>query len=167
MDDVFKKFLDGDDVPTLIGAAGVQLPSGVAKVALILVDYSEMPQEKDRTGYTEFFEELWDKDYFADGFDLSKTSETAIRVSSRRIMAAIAFGDGEEHHLKAPSYYADCLGDLEFIKDFEDLRAERGLWLLHLRTLKWSYLYLVRHPSNSVISRTRNPKQELTFNPPT
>lgn len=166
MHEFFKEFLDGQDVPTLIGFAGVPLPMGkTAEIAMILVDYADMPSEKDRSDYDKFIEELWRRDYFKEGFELSRT-DTGIRVSSRTIMSAVVFEDGEEHHLRAPSYYVDCVGDPPFIKRFEDLREMHCLWCLHIRTATWSYLYLVRHPDNSIINKSRKPKQELNFGTP-
>lgn len=160
-DEIFKKFLEGQDVPTVVGVSGVVSPNGVMHIATIFVDYSGMASEQDRKDYSSYMEELWNKNDFDDGFDVDQTSETIVRVSSKKQMIGMSFDKGEQNYLKAPAYWVDCVADPPYVKEFYKRMTADSLWMVHLRTLEWSYIYVLAHPNRRLLHKYRQPKIDI------
>lgn len=154
-----KQFTEGDDVPTVIGLGLLASENArTMKYAQIYVDYSSV-REDLRESYGKAIDESWEGKHFHKGFDLNRTSDTVVMVSSKRQALSIEFGGGQEGMdvLKAPSFFVNAVGGVEPINQFFEAAQVGTMWVLHLRTVRWSYIWIVSYPSGDVLNSFRNP----------
>lgn len=153
--ELVNQYLQGDDVATIVGIAAFQTPQGSVQFANAFVDYSDSNmKEVMREGYAKSFEEYWAKNEFAEGFELTQRGPETVRVASRSQTIMMAF-DGETNVLQAPSFFVDLSGDKEPIELFYKRARETDLWVLHIKTIKYSYLWILDYPEGKVLSSRR------------
>ena len=147
------QYLEGDDVATIIGLSGIETPDGLVPFANVIIDYVDI-KESMRESYAAAFERYWvDKD-FDKGFDIVRRGPGTVRVSSKHETLMMAV-DEDTNVLKAPSFFTDLSGDEEPIGLFFKRAEETGVWVLHVRTIKYSYVWVVKYPDGGISSSYR------------
>lgn len=160
--DIFKTFIDGQDVPTVVGLGQFGPPEQSIIMANIVVDYSTAEQSL-ADFFVDEFPRMWDKDILKDGFLLNRTGPETVRVESKCRWIGMAFGGGHEEHANLPYYFIDAQGDKSFVDDFTSCLEAKQIWVFHALTKKESFIYVVHHPSGRIITKFRREKIDLKF----
>lgn len=150
-------FLEGDDVPTVVGVAAIVSNDGSGKLipyANATVDYAGV-KESLRESYTKTFEICWNEKHFERGFDIHRKTSGIVTVSSKRQTLSVELGRGDTDVLKAPSFFVDLYGDEGVIGKFYEFAEKANLWVLHIRTTTNSYFWTVSYPDGAVLSAHR------------
>lgn len=163
-EEIIKKFLNGDDVWTMIGITALGAPEKPVHIANIIADYSTMTDEKVRNLYTKDLEEMWLKDAFREGFSLDRDGQS-IRVSSKRRFNMMAFAGGHTNTLDSPDYYVDFESAEETINQFFALAKLTHTWMLHIKTSDASYLYVLDYPSGNINHKYRKDPIDIRIAP--
>lgn len=156
-------FLEGDDVPTVVGVAAIVNRDGSGKMvsyANATVDYAGV-KESLRESYAKTFESGWDEKYFERGFDITRKALDIVTVSSKRQALSVEFGRGDVDVLKAPSFFVDLHGDEYSIGKFYEFAEKTKLWVLHIRTTTNSYFWTVSYPDGTILSAHRREPMTL------
>lgn len=158
-----KAFIEGDDVPTVVGVAAIVSTDGSEKVipyANATVDYAGV-KESLRESYTKTFETIWNEKHFERGFDITRKTPLIVTVASKRQTLSVEVGDGEVDVLKTPSFFVDLHGEEYAIGKFYEFAEKNELWILHIRTTTNSYFWTVSYPDGAVLHAYRREPMTL------
>jgi hypothetical protein len=161
IEDFIKRQIEGEDVLTFIGIGGMYTsPDNVIQYPMAFVDYMESGDDEMRKQWSEACEKMWEVDEFSKGIELTRLSPESVRVASRRRQVIMAFGAGEVNTLDTNTFFVELHGDEDAIDEFYRMSKERDTWVLHLRTIHRSYVYIVATSSGNVLSKIRKDKPD-------
>ena len=156
-----ESFLEGTDVPTIIGIAAIlKDDGGMIPYANAVVDYSSMAEEH-RESYAKTFEEGWNEKHFHRGFNLNRKSPTIVTVSSKRETLAIQAENDDLDILRAPSFFVDLYGDEGPINEFYKFAETHHIWVFHIKTTAHSYFWTISYPDGQISNSFRREPMEL------
>jgi hypothetical protein len=155
-DKFIKDYAEGDDIPMAVGVMAIPGDDPTVPKAIfssIFVDYAFSKKQEVCDAYTSKFEKMWENSDLDSGFEIRRTGDEQVYVSTKDKTFIRAFEGGHTKDFSGPVFFAEVNGEKDAIDKFFELKEKKTFWVIHFRTTAFSYMLILDHATGTIVAK--------------